>query len=83
MGMVPETKYEELVNKYEELEKQCAAQEETIAYLKEILSKRLVDPSNAADTFRELIDKQSDELKTLIQGFNEAMSGAGEDARRK
>jgi uncharacterized coiled-coil protein SlyX len=82
MGMVPETEYKELARKYEELEKKSAAQKETIEYLKGVLSKRLIDPSNTVESFRELMDKQSDELQRLMQGLNKAM-GTVRDARRK
>jgi hypothetical protein len=76
MGMVPEAEYQALCAKYKELEKKSTEQEETIAYLKNLLRDKLIDPTKTVENFQGLINKQSERFQKLMQGLNKAMSGA-------
>jgi hypothetical protein len=83
MGMVPRTEYEELSKNCEKLEKKCAEQEETIEFLKGLISDRIIDPSNTVENFQELLSKQSEQFRRLMLGFNKALNSSGNDIRQK
>ena len=70
-GVVPRDKHLELVKKHEELKEKVAAQEQTIKQLQTVLEGKGVDHANAANAFQELLQKQGDQFKQLLESFTE------------
>ncbi|MCG6878101.1 MAG: hypothetical protein LJE96_02970 [Deltaproteobacteria bacterium] len=69
MGVVPKTRHLELVEKYENLKKKAADQEETIEHLRMLLNDKGMAQGDAAEGFQNLIKKQTDQFQDLLKGF--------------
>jgi len=69
MGVVPRAEHLELVEKYENLKKKAADQEETIEHLRMLLNDKSMAQGDAAKGFQDLIKKQTDQFQNLLKGF--------------
>jgi tetratricopeptide (TPR) repeat protein len=69
LGVVPKQEYLDLVEKYEELKKKAASQEETIAHLQQLLNAKIIDQGKIDFGFEELIRKQSDDFQELVKNI--------------
>jgi hypothetical protein len=69
LGVVSKAEHLQLVEKYENLKKKAADQEETIQHLRLLLNDKGILPGDAAKGFQDLIKKQSDQFQDLLKGF--------------
>jgi hypothetical protein len=73
LGGVPREEYLALAEKYANLKKQAAEQEETIKQLKKLLEGKGMGLAVANREFQELIKKQGEQFQELLKGLAEGM----------
>jgi hypothetical protein len=73
LGGVPREEYQALAEKYENLKKKVAQQEETIKQLKKLLEEKGLGLAVANLEFQDLIKKQGEQFQELLKGFAAAM----------
>ncbi len=77
LGVVPRDEHLALVKKYEELKEKVASQEETIKHLRSLLSESQgMHSAEVTRQFDELIQKQSDQFQSLMDGFHKMFQKA-------
>ena len=67
LGVVPKQEYMRLVGKYEEMKKQLADRDETIAHMKLLLDSKNLDQEQIQLGYQELIKKQTGEFQELLK----------------
>jgi len=72
LGVVPKEEYLSLLKKYEALEEEVAAQEETIKNLRTLLGEKAFDPGEMVKGFQELMQKQGDQFQKLMERIGES-----------
>jgi hypothetical protein len=71
MGWVSKEEYQVLAEENEALKQKVAAQEQTIARLRDLLKNPGIDLSEALSVFQDLIGKQSSEFQELMKKLSE------------
>ncbi len=70
MGMVPKDEHLELVEKYENLKKKVADQDETIRHLGMLLEKKGTNHGEATKGFEDLLKRQNRQFQQLMESFS-------------
>lgn len=71
MDVVPKGEHLKLVEKYDDLKKRAADQDETIAHLRMLVGARGIDQGEALMGFQDLITKQTAQFQDLMKGFGQ------------
>ncbi len=71
VGVVPKEDYMTLLEKYEELKKKVADQEETIRHLQILLRDKSVDQGETAKVFQDLMTKQSEQFMEMMNAIGQ------------
>jgi hypothetical protein len=69
MGVVSKDEHLNLMQKYEDLKKKAAEQEETIKHLRMLLDEKGIAEGAVPKGFQDLIKKQSEQFQDLVKGF--------------
>jgi Skp family chaperone for outer membrane proteins len=83
MGVIPKEEHLKLVQKYEELKKRAADQEETINHLKTLLDQRSSSQEAVTQTFQDLMNKQADEFQKLMKNVEKFSTSAPSSKKKK
>ncbi len=67
LGVVPKQEYMRLVAKYEDMKKQLADRDETVAHMKLLLDSKHLDQEQIQLGYQELIKKQTGEFQELLK----------------
>ncbi len=67
LGVVPRREYAELARKYEKLQAKLAEREETIKYLRQLLSDKGLDYAVVSLELHELMKKQGEKFQELMK----------------
>ncbi len=66
VGVVPKEDYISLVEKYEQLKKKVAGQDETIRHLQTLLRDKNIDQGETVKVFQDLVTKQSEQFMEMM-----------------
>ncbi|MBE9544556.1 MAG: hypothetical protein IMF02_08700 [Proteobacteria bacterium] len=72
MKVVPEREHTALEKKYEALKEKVATQDETIRYLRNLLSEKNVPYTDAVQNFTEMMEKQAQQFHDLMESAGKA-----------
>lgn len=70
MVMVPKDEHLELVEKYENLKKKVADQDETIRHLRMLLEEKGTNQGEATKGFEDLLKRQNRQFQELMESFS-------------
>ena len=65
-GYVPRPDYDRLVDQYQALQEKSERQEEAIRHLQSLLAAQTLDPAGLAQSFQDLIQKQTGQFQQLM-----------------
>ncbi len=71
VGVVPKEDYISLVEKYEQLKKKVAGQDETIRHLQTLLRDKNVDQGETVKVFQDLVTKQSEQFMEMMNAVGQ------------
>ena len=71
VGVVPKEDYISLVEKYEQLKKKVAGQDETIRHLQTLLRDKNIDQGETVKVFQDLVTKQSEQFMEMMNAVGQ------------
>ena len=81
MGVVPKEDHISLVEKYEELKKKVADQDETIRHLQMLLHDKTADQGETAKVFQDLMTKQSEQFMEMMNAVGQYFHKESKDKK--
>jgi len=81
VGVVPKEDYISIVEKYEQLKKKVADQDETIRHLQILLRDKSVDQGETVKVFQDLMTKQSEQFMEMMNAVGHYFQKEDQDKK--